>query len=120
MLPTTGRGMRLLVANPNSTEAITGACVALARAAASPETDIVAALETEVRRAHTEHGADSVILGGSRLGPYAAALRARTPIPVIEPVACAVTIAEALVRLGLAQSKVGKFGPPPRPLAEYG
>ena len=33
--------MRLLVANPNSTEAITEACAALARAAASPNTEIV-------------------------------------------------------------------------------
>jgi hypothetical protein len=35
-------------------------------------------------------------------------------------VACAVTLAESLVRIGLAQSKAGKFAPPPRPLADYG
>jgi hypothetical protein len=35
-------------------------------------------------------------------------------------VACAVQMAETLVRLGLGQSRAGKFAPPPRPLAEYG
>ena len=33
--------MRLLVANPNSTESITEACAVLARAAAAPGTEIV-------------------------------------------------------------------------------
>jgi allantoin racemase len=65
-------------------------------------------------------GADLVILGGSRLSPYAAALRTRTPLVVVEPVACAVTMAESLARIGLRQSKAGKFARPPRPLEEYG
>jgi Asp/Glu/hydantoin racemase len=64
-------------------------------------------------------GAELVILGGSRLSPHAAALRARTAVTVVEPVACAVTMAESLVRVGLRPSKAGKFGRPPRPLAEY-
>jgi hypothetical protein len=38
----------------------------------------------------------------------------------VEPVACAVTMAESLVRIGLRQSKAGKFARPPRPLGEYG
>jgi hypothetical protein len=29
-------------------------------------------------------------------------------------------MAESLVRIGLRQSKAGKFAPPPRPLEEYG
>jgi len=60
------------------------------------------------------------ILGGSRLSPYAAALRGCTPLVVIEPLACAVALAESLARLGLRQSKAGKFARPPRPLEEYG
>jgi allantoin racemase len=64
-------------------------------------------------------GAELVILGGSRLSPHAAALRVRTAVTVVEPVACAVTMAESLVRIGLRQSKAGKFGRPPRPLADY-
>jgi len=76
-------------------------------------------LAEEVGRV-TETGADLVILGGALLSPYAGALRARTPVPVIEPVACAVQMAEAVVRLDLRQSKLRKFAPPPRRLAEYG
>jgi Asp/Glu/hydantoin racemase len=34
-------------------------------------------------------------------------------MPVIEPVACAVQVAEGLVRLDLRQSKTGRFAPPP-------
>jgi Asp/Glu/hydantoin racemase len=85
--------------------------------AGEPPTDqVVAALATEAAAT----GADLVILGGSRLSPYAAALRTRTPLVVVEPVACAVTMAESLVRIGLRQSKAGKFARPPRPLEEYG
>jgi len=74
--------------------------------------DAVATLVADTR-------ADLVILGGARLSPYAAALRPRSPVPIIEPVACGVHMAEALVRLGLAQSRAGKFAPPPRDLKEY-
>jgi Asp/Glu/hydantoin racemase len=84
----------------------------------APEETIVAALAAEAEAAAT--GADLVILGGARLSPYAGALRSRTPLVVVEPVACAVTMAESLVRIGLRQSKAGKFAPPPRPLADYG
>ena len=41
-------------------------------------------------------------------------------LAVVEPVACAVTMAESLVRIGLRHSKAGKFARPPRPLGEYG
>jgi allantoin racemase len=80
------------------------------------EDQVVAALAAEAATT----GADLVILGGSRLSPYAAALRTRTSLVVVEPIACAVTMAESLVRIGLRQSKTGKFARPPRPLEEYG
>jgi allantoin racemase len=64
-------------------------------------------------------GADLVILGGARLSPYAAAARERSRAPILEPISCGVAMAEALVRLGLAQSKAGKFAAPPRDLKEY-
>ena len=85
--------------------------------AVEPHTDeIVADLVAEAESTRAE----LVILGGSRLSPYAAALRARTPITIVEPVACAVVMAESLVRIGLTHSKRGKFARPPRPLREYG
>jgi allantoin racemase len=49
----------------------------------------------------TSTRADLVILGGSRLSPYAAALRASIAVTVVEPVACAVTLAESIVRIGV-------------------
>jgi allantoin racemase len=84
-----------------------------------PADEIVTNLAAKVSAACDSTGADLVILGGSRLSPYAAALRQRTAIVIVEPVACGVAMGEALVRLGLSQSKVGKFAPPPRPLGEY-
>jgi allantoin racemase len=77
--------------------------------------EIVERLTAEVEQAHATSGADLVILGGARLSPYAAALRRRTPLTVIEPVACGISMAEALVRITLRQSKVGKFALPPMP-----
>lgn len=81
---------------------------------------VVDQLTAAVGRIHEETGADLVILGGSRLSPYAAAVRGRTPLPIVEPVACAVQLTEALVRLGLRQSKAGKFALPPKPREFYG
>ena len=77
--------------------------------------ELVARLATEAAAT----GAELVILGGARLSPLAAALRARIALTIVEPVACAVTMAEALVRIGLRQSKTGKFARPPRPLTDY-
>jgi len=34
-------------------------------------------------------------------------------VPIVEPVACGIQLAEAAVRLGLRQSKAGKFAAPP-------
>jgi len=84
-----------------------------------PALEVVRSLAAEVAAAHASAGADLAILGGSRLSPYAVALRRCTPLVVIEPLACAVALAEAYTRLGLRQSKAGKFAPPPRPLGEY-
>lgn len=89
-----------------------GAAPADGRGVVGDLSDAVATLVADTR-------ADLVILGGARLSPYAAALRPRSPVPIIEPVACAVQMAEALVRLGLAQSRAGKFALPPRDLKEY-
>ena len=84
-------------------------------APAPPDEEIVDLLAGEVNAAHVDAGADLVILGGARLSPYATMLRRRTPVPIVEPVACGVAMAEALVRAGLRQSKVGKFSPPAKP-----
>ncbi len=81
---------------------------------------VVEALTEVVHRIETESLADLVILGGSRLSPFAERLRLYSRLPILEPVACAVQMVEAVVRLGLRQSKIGKYAPPPLPLADYG
>jgi allantoin racemase len=70
-------------------------------------------LGEEVRRLRDGDGVDLIILGGARLSPYADGLRTRSVVPVVEPVATGVQFAEALVRLGLRQSKAGKYASPP-------
>src|SRR5262249_31014810 len=66
---------------------------------------VVADLAAAVGRVEAELGADLVILGGARLSPYAVELQRHVRLPVVEPVACAVRVAETLVRLDLRQSK---------------
>jgi allantoin racemase len=80
---------------------------------------VAEALTSAIARASADTGADLVILGGARLSPFAEVLRREIAMPVLEPVACGVQMAEALVRLGLSQSKTGKFAPPPRDLKDY-
>ena len=75
---------------------------------AAAEGDVMAAVERVL-----ESGADLVVLGGARLSPYAARVRERLRVPIVEPIACAIHMAEAAVRLGLRQSKLRKFAPPP-------
>ena len=79
-----------------------------------PADEVVVQLADVVAAARANDRADLVILGGARLSPHAEALRLRTPVVVIEPVACAVALAESLFRLHLTHSKTGKFAPPPR------
>lgn len=85
---------------------------------APPVDRVVDALTEQVHRVGMDTLADLVILGGSRLSPFAEPLRRCTSVPILEPVA--VQMAEAVVRLGLRQSKVNKLAPPARPLADYG
>ena len=88
-------------------------------AASEEEGGVLDALAGAVGKVIAETRVELVILGGARLSPYAAALRPRSTVPVLEPVACGVQMAEALVRLGLTQSKAGKFAPPPRDIKAY-
>jgi allantoin racemase len=71
-------------------------------AAGEPPADEIVPTIAEVA---TATGADLVILGGSRLSPYAAALRGSISLTVVEPVACAVTLAESLVRIGVRRRR---------------
>ncbi len=53
-----------------------------------------------------------ICLGCGGMAELEGRVRARTGVPVIDGVAAAVTVAESLVRLGLATSKVRTYAPP--------
>lgn len=55
-------------------------------------------------------GADSVILGGAALAGMAARLSA--PVPLLDGIACAVKLAEAMVGLALPRPSAGSLAPP--------
>lgn len=56
-----------------------------------------------------EDGADVVILGGAGLAGLAARLKARVDAPLLDGVACAVSLAEALAQRRLTQASSGSF-----------
>jgi len=62
-----------------------------------------------------EDGADVVILGGAGLAGLAAKLRPLVDIPLLDGVACAVSMAEALTK-----QKPGRMGTPPAPVDSIG
>ena len=64
-----------------------------------------------VERARDE-GADAVILGGAALAGMAARLQARATVPLLDGIACAVKLAEALVALRLPKPGFGSFAAP--------
>jgi len=72
----------------------------------------MALLARGCRACAKEDGADVVILGGAGLAGLAAKLKSRVEVPLLDGVACAVSMAEALAR-----QKTVKFGtaaaPPP-------
>jgi allantoin racemase len=76
-------------------------------------------LATEIRAIVDEDRAEVVILACAGLCGYDRDLSRLAGIPVLDPVAVAVKVAEGLVGLGLSQSKLRKFAAPPQPLDHY-
>jgi allantoin racemase len=68
----------------------------------------------EVARAAAEDGAGAVLLGCAGMADLADWLTRETGVPVIDGVAAAVKLAEALVGLGLRTAKRGSYAPPRR------
>lgn len=66
-------------------------------------------IDAEIRRALTEDRAEAIILGCAGMARLAASLSAAHGIPVIDGVGAAVKLAEMLVTIGLATSKVGGY-----------
>ena len=69
-------------------------------------------IEAEILRALAEDGAEAIVLGCAGMTDLASELGQRTGVPVLDGVACAVGLAETLVRLGLRTSKRNAYAPP--------
>jgi allantoin racemase len=67
----------------------------------------------EVSRQAVEDGAEVIILGCAGMAGYAPEIESKLNIKVIDPSAVALKVAEAMVDLGLTQSKAGLFVSPP-------
>lgn len=69
-------------------------------------------ISAEIARAVVEDRAEAIVLGCAGMTDLARRLERIHRVPVVDGVAAAVVIAEGLVRLGLATSKVGGWASP--------
>jgi len=124
--------MRILVVNPNTTVAMTETIGRAARAAATPGTEIVAvnppdgpvSIEGYYDEGFSVPGLLAEIakrdaLGCAGMADLAARLSEQHGLPVVDGVASAIKLAEALGALGLKTSKIGSYAAP-RPKAYLG
>jgi allantoin racemase len=77
-----------------------------------PASGAVAKVRAEIRRAVAEDRAECILLGCAGMADLARALTEEMGLPVIDGVAAAVKLAEAVVGLGLRTSKVGGYARP--------
>ncbi len=77
-----------------------------------PGSDARRAIEAEILRALAEDGAEAIVLGCAGMTDLARDLGRNAGVPVLDGVACAVGLAETLVRLGLETSKRNTYAPP--------
>ncbi|MBI4247158.1 MAG: aspartate/glutamate racemase family protein, partial [Candidatus Rokubacteria bacterium] len=76
-------------------------------------------LKEQIQKIVAEDRAEVVILACAGLCGYDTELSRLAGVPVLDPVAVGVKVAEGLVALGLSQSKLRKFASPPQPLENY-
>jgi allantoin racemase len=69
-------------------------------------------IEKEIKRALAEDGAEAIVLGCAGMTDLARSLSQAAGVPVLDGVACAVSLAESLVRIGLKTSKRTTYAPP--------
>ncbi len=78
----------------------------------NPASDARRRIEQEIMRAKEDDGADAVVLGCAGMADLASDLSRAAGIPVIDGVAAAVRLAEAVAGLGLVTSKAGAYAFP--------
>lgn len=78
----------------------------------NPQSDAYRTILAECRRALAEDNAGAIVLGCAGMADLCERLSGELGVPVIDGVAAAVVMAEALVRLKLGTSKVGDYANP--------
>ena len=71
-----------------------------------------ARIAREIRAAIDEDQAEAIVLGCAGMTDLAASLADEYGLPVLDGVACAVALCEAVARLGLATTKLGGYAYP--------
>ncbi|MDX3968024.1 MAG: aspartate/glutamate racemase family protein [Bradyrhizobium sp.] len=75
-------------------------------------TDALGKISAEITAAIRDDRAEAIVLGCAGMADLAAELATMHGLPVIDGVTAAVTLAEALVRLGLKTSRLGPYAVP--------
>jgi allantoin racemase len=70
------------------------------------------AILAEAKKAIAEDGAEVIVLGCTGMSPLARKLRQELGVPVVDPAAASIKLAEALAAMGLAHSKAAYLTPP--------
>ncbi len=91
------------------------ACEVPVLALDDPASGARAKLSAEIERAMAEEGAEAIVLGCAGMAELAASLAREHGLPVIDGVAAAVKLAEALVALGHVTSKRGPYAARSKP-----
>ncbi len=74
--------------------------------------DSRAKIAREIRLAIDEDRAEAIVLGCAGMTDLAASFAEEFALPVLDGVACAVAMAEALARIGLKTTRLGGYAPP--------
>jgi allantoin racemase len=88
------------------------ACKVPVLALEEPGSDARHAIEKEIARALAEDDAEAIVLGCAGMTDLVRDLQRHAGVPVLDGVACAIALAESLVRLGLKTSKRNTYAPP--------
>jgi allantoin racemase len=75
--------------------------------------EALARIENEIKLAIEIDKAEAIVLGCAGMTDLAQGLTQKYGLPVLDGVACAVALCEAMVRTGLRTSRLGGYAPPP-------
>jgi allantoin racemase len=78
-----------------------------------PGSDACARISAEIGRAVDQDRAEAIVLGCAGMADLADTLSREHGLPVLDGVACAVGLAESMVRLRIFTSRLGGYSPPP-------